>query len=263
MQILRQVVFEMQGLTGNRVIKRQIERMQELASQTHVATLVARAMRRVKRVADKWMGGVFHMYANLMGATGEQLAIDKRIAVIARAGLETLNNRKSRDSLAGAIAIANCHAHPLGGMSRNRRIDHARVMRDDSVDKCQITPLDDMILNGRHQRLACDIGFRRHHEARRIHIEPVHDSQTVLFALHIAQVLCSAMVDEGVHERPVTVVFRGMAHETRLLGQHDDIIVFVPYVKRNGLSYKRCVDGFFVELEGFAGLALMVTPPQG
>ena len=51
------------------------------------------------------------------------------------------------------------------------------------------------------------------------------------------------------------MVVRRMAHEPRLLGQHDDVIVFVADVKRNRLAGQRRVDGFLRDLvhDGLAG----------
>ena len=73
------------------------------------------------------------------------------------------------------------------------------------------------------------------HEARGIAIQAMHDAGTVL-ALHGAQVVDTAVIDQGIGKRAALMAMGRMAHQATLLGEHDEIVVLIANVERYGLG---------------------------
>ena len=63
----------------------------------------------------------------------------------------------------------------------------------------------------------------------------MHDTGAVL-ALHGAQMVDTAVIDQGIRERTALMTMRRMAHQTALLGEHNEIIVLIANVERDGLG---------------------------
>ena len=60
----------------------------------------------------------------------------------------------------------------------------------------------------------------------------MHDARPVL-ALHLSQVADAAMGDKGIYQGVAIMPPRRMAHEARLLGEHDEMLVLVANVQGN------------------------------
>ncbi len=73
--------------------------MQELTRKAELSRLVARSVCAVNRIPHDGMTRVLHVNADLVGAPGEKLALDERIAVIVPIMLEPLENAKRGDGL--------------------------------------------------------------------------------------------------------------------------------------------------------------------
>ena len=63
----------------------------------------------------------------------------------------------------------------------------------------------------------------------------MHDTGAVL-ALHGAQMVDTAVVDQGIRERTALMTMRRMAHQAALLGEHDEVVVLVADIEGNGLG---------------------------
>ena len=213
--------------------------MQELPRQAELSLGSFRGRSVVDRVAHQRMLRVLHMHANLVGASGEQLAVDERVAVIARLGCETLKHAEGCDGLTSRRAIAHRHARALGCRARNGRIDHAGVMRDDAVRQGEVTAINRAVPDVSHKHAAGGIGFRREHEPGGVAVEAMHDTQSIVLALDVAQMRGPAMMHERVDERSGSVVDGRVAHQPRLLGKNDHVVVFEADIERDGLAGNR------------------------
>lgn len=63
----------------------------------------------------------------------------------------------------------------------------------------------------------------------------MHDAGAVL-ALHGAQMVNATVIDQGVRKGAALVAMGGMAHQTALLGEHDEVVVLVADIEGNGLG---------------------------
>ena len=79
------------------------------------------------------------------------------------------------------------------------------------------------------------IVFCREHKARGIAIQAMHDAGSVL-ALHGTKMIDAAVVDQGVRKGAALVTMGGMAHETALFGEYDEVVVLVANIERDGLG---------------------------
>ena len=77
--------------------------------------------------------------------------------------------------------------------------------------------------------------FCREHKARGVTIQAMHDAGAVL-ALHGAQMVNATVIDQGVRKGAALVAMGGMAHQTALLGEHDEVVVLVADIEGNGLG---------------------------
>ena len=109
----------------------------------------------------------------------------------------------------------------------------------------EVVAIDRAIADILHKGITSRIGLRSEHKPRRVAIEPVHDAEAVVLALHIAKVVGPAVVDERVNKRPISMVDGRMALEPYLLGQHDKVVVLEADVKVDWLSrYRARLDLF-------------------
>ena len=67
--------------------------------------------------------------------------------------------------------------------------------------------------------------------------------RAIAFALDVAQMLDAAVVDQGIDQRAVGVIDRGMAHKPRLLGDDEHVVVLVADIERDGLALHRACSG--------------------
>ena len=63
----------------------------------------------------------------------------------------------------------------------------------------------------------------------------MHDPGAVL-ALHGAQMVDTTVIDQSVRKGAALVAMRRMAHQTTLLGEHNEIVVLIANVERDGLG---------------------------
>ena len=63
----------------------------------------------------------------------------------------------------------------------------------------------------------------------------MHDAGAVL-ALHGAQMVNATVIDQGVRKGAALVAMGGMAHQTALLGEHDEVVVLVTDIEGDGLG---------------------------
>ena len=75
----------------------------------------------------------------------------------------------------------------------------------------------------------------REHKARGIAIKAMHDAGAVL-TLHGTKMVDAAVVNQGVRKGAAIVTMGGMAHESALLGEHDEVVVLVTDIERDGLG---------------------------
>lgn len=110
-KIPRELIGARNGLACNGMGKRDAPRMQELTIESQVGT--AGIAPTVQRVAHQGVIDMAHMNTNLMRATGIQMALNERIAVIATCGLKTFEDAKRRDGLAGKRIIGDGHLYAI------------------------------------------------------------------------------------------------------------------------------------------------------
>lgn len=130
--------------------------------------------------------------------------------------LEALKHTERGERIARRRAFANRHARALVERAGDGGIDHAGIVRDDAVHQGKIAAIDRAIADIGHKRQAGGIVFGSQHKARRVAVEAMHDAGAIAFALDIAQMLDAAMIDQGINQRAVGVIDRGMAHKPRL-----------------------------------------------
>ena len=63
----------------------------------------------------------------------------------------------------------------------------------------------------------------------------MHDAGAVL-TLHGTKMIDTAVVDQGVRKGAALVAMGGMAHQPALLGEHNEIVVLIANVERDGLG---------------------------
>lgn len=75
----------------------------------------------------------------------------------------------------------------------------------------------------------------KHETPGGIAIQTMHDTGAVL-ALHGAQMVDTAVIDQGIRERTALMAMRRMAHQAALLGEHNEIVILIANVERDGLG---------------------------
>lgn len=103
------------------------------------------------------------------------------------------------------------------------------------MNKCDITTVERTRADKILKRALGVVVFCREHKARGIAIQAMHDAGAVL-ALHGAQMVDTAVIDQGIRERTALMTMRRMAHQAALLGEHNEIIVLIANVERDGLG---------------------------
>ena len=63
----------------------------------------------------------------------------------------------------------------------------------------------------------------------------MHDAGAVL-ALHGTQMVDTTVIDQGIRERTALMTMCRMAHQAALLGEHNEIVVLIANVERDGLG---------------------------
>ena len=84
-----------------------------------------------------------------------------------------------------------------------------------------------------HESEAHFVRFRTQHKAARVTIKAMDDAEAVLLALHVAEVFLATVRDKRIHERVAVMALRGMAHQSRLFRDNEQIVIFIANVERN------------------------------
>ncbi len=103
------------------------------------------------------------------------------------------------------------------------------------MDKRDIAAVERTRANEILKRALRVVVLCRKHEARGIAIQAMHDAGAVL-TLHGTKMIDTAVVDQGVRKRAALVAVGGMAHQPALLGEHNEIVVLIANVERDGLG---------------------------
>ena len=175
-----------------------------------------------------------HVHANLMRASGKQMTLDERIAVVEARGIKALEHLESRDGLTRKGVIGNRHLHAVARRSGDTGVDSALVHGDVPVNERDIATVECARADEILKRALGVVVFCREHKARGIAIQAMHDAGAVL-TLHGTQMVNAAVVDQSVRKRAALVAMGGMAHQAALLGEHDEVVVLVTNIEGNGL----------------------------
>ena len=65
----------------------------------------------------------------------------------------------------------------------------------------------------------------------------MHNAEATVVILNVAKVLLATVSDQRVYQRAVIVAACRMANEPRLLGNHEDVLVFVANIKGDVLGF--------------------------
>ena len=163
------------------------------------------------------------------------MALDKRVAVVETRGIKALEHLEGRNGLTGKGVVRNRHLDAVARGTGNTGIDGALVHGDVPVDKRDIATIERARADKILKRALGVVVFCREHKARGIAIQAMHDAGSVL-TLHGAQMVDTAVIDQGIRERTALMTMRRMAHQAALLGEHNEIIVLIANVERDGLG---------------------------
>lgn len=213
-----------------------------------------------------------HMHANLMCAARKQVALDERVAVVETRGIKALKNLEGRDGLARKGIIGYRHLHAVARRSGNTGVDGALVHGDVPVNERNVAAVERARANEILERALGVVILGRKHETRGIAVQTMHDTGAVL-TLHGAQMVDAAVIDQRIRERTALMTMRRMAHQAALLGEHDEVVVLVADIERDGLGNhvgrvvrlgqvdRNAVAGSHGILFGQAGLAIDTYGP--
>ena len=176
-----------------------------------------------------------HMHTNLMCAARKQMALDERIAVVKTRGIEALEDLKGRNGLARERVVRNRHLDTVARRTRNAGVNGALIHSDMTVNERDITTIERTRADEILERALGVVVLCRKHETRGIAIQTMHDAGAVL-ALHGAQMVDTAVIDQGIRERTALMTMCRMAHQAALLGEHDKVVVLIANVERDGLG---------------------------
>ena len=207
--------------------------MQELAIEVEIHAFVALA---IQRITHKRMVNMTHMDANLMCAAGVQVALYKRVALIAARRLKALENPKRCDRLPRKRVVRDGHLHTVTSRTGDTRVDGPLVHNNLAVHQRDVATIERASADEVLQRPLRVVVFGGEHEARGVAVEPMYDARAIL-ALNGAEMVEAAVVRQGVCQRAILMAMRRMAHEPALLGQHEQVIVLVANIEWNGLRH--------------------------
>ena len=176
-----------------------------------------------------------HMHANLMRTPGKQVTLDKRVAVVKARGVKALEDLKGRNGLTGKGVVRNRHLDAVARGAGNTGVNGSLVHGDVPVNERDIATIERARANEILKRALGVVVLCRKHKARGIAIQTMHDPGTVL-TLHGTQMVDTAVIDQGVRKRAALVAVGGMAHQPALLGEHNEIVVLIANVERDGLG---------------------------
>ena len=54
-------------------------------------------------------------------------------------------------------------------------------MCDDTVHERKVAPVDNVVLDCGHERLPGNVGFSGHHQSCRVHVQTMHDAESIAF----------------------------------------------------------------------------------
>ena len=97
-------------------------------------------------------------------------------------------------------------------------------------------------MRGEHagQRMMCNVGFGRHHDARGVLVQPM-DYTRAHNPANAGQAV-AAMGNQGIDQRAGQRTRCRMHHHTGGFVQHDDMRVFIQHIKRDVLGFGGGID---------------------
>ena len=170
-----------------------------------------------------------------MRATGKQVALDERIAIVKACGIKALEDPKGRNGLTGKGIVRNRHLDTVTRRAGNSSVNGALVHGDVPVDERDIAAVERTRANEILKRALRVVVLCRKHETRGIAIQTMHDPGAVL-TLHGTKMVDATVVDQSVRKGAALVAMGGMAHQAPLLGEHDKVVVLVADIEGNGLG---------------------------
>lgn len=168
-----------------------------MPGQTLIGVCIALA---VERIAHAGVVDMAHMHAYLMRAARKQVALDERIAVVKTRGIEALEDLKGRNGLTRERIIRNRHLDTVTRRTGNAGVNGALIHSDMSVNERNIAAVERARTDKILERALGVVVLRRKHKARSVAIQTMHDAGAIL-ALHGAQMVDTAVIDQGIRER--------------------------------------------------------------
>ncbi len=199
------------------------------------------------------------MRSNLVGSAGFDSAVQQREIAVRR--LETLPNFESRDGVFGLGVVGGNHLRALVKGPKQRHVDLAIVLLDVAKHQGFILPKRAVRFHGGTKSHASLISFCANHKPRSIGIQAMHNAEATVVILNVAKVLLATVSDQRVYQRAVIVAVCRMANEPRLLGNNEDVLIFVANIKGDVLGFDskaiaRLFSGNFLTLIKFVVLGL-------
>ncbi len=109
--------------------------MEELPIEAKARDRMLGSVRGIGGIPHDGMLDVLHMHADLVGATGIELAFKERVPLILWPRFESFEHAEGGDGFTSRRAITHSHAHPLLGMALYGSVYHARIHRHPTVDQ--------------------------------------------------------------------------------------------------------------------------------
>ena len=174
--------------------------------------------------------GLFHVDANLMGASGEKPALDQCGALVSGE-----RSPLSHSLLARAVKEDGA-AFPVHGMSANEVLDPARVLRRAALDGGEVDLRDPAGREGVRQLAMSAVVLGDDHATAGVFVEPV-DNAGAEFAADAREI--GAVVEKGVDQSAVRISRSRVHDEARGLVYDDDVAVLVENREGNVLGFDR------------------------
>ena len=225
------------------MVKANVPRVKELPGKAQV---LAQVTTPIERVANYAVANVAHVNANLVRATGVEVALKQRVAVVSAASLKALERGEGGDGLTGTGVVGHHHAQAVPRGARNATLDGALVRGNVALHQGHVSTIKHTQANEVLQGLLGLVGLCGDHETRGVHVKAVHNARPV-FALKASQVRVAAMCDKGIGQRVIHMAGAGMAHKSRLLRENHEVLILKADVQRNvGIGGKHAGGGLLL-----------------
>ena len=178
----------------------------------------------VNRVPQNGVANVGHVYPDLVGAAGFQLAADVGIALIAA------HHLPMGDGVPSA-PLGDAHLLPVRGVPPDGRVHGAGILLHNAADNGLIGSGHGVVFQLRGQHGVGVIVFRHGQQPRRVLIDAVDDPRAQL-AVDAGKVV-SQSVEQAVDQCIVGVSGGGMHHQPLGLVDDQQIVVLVDDIQRH------------------------------